>query len=86
MVYETQKKIKSLRNKLSKTEAQITDLEQQIAEIDVEMAINYDKVIAQPGFFDDYKQKKDQLDTLMAAWESIHEEIEVAEASQPKNE
>ncbi|MCB0375930.1 MAG: ABC transporter ATP-binding protein, partial [Sinomicrobium sp.] len=82
LTYETQKKLKSLRNKLSKAEAQITALEKQLAEVDMELAVNYDEVIAQPGFFDDYKQKKDALEALMASWESIHEAIAEAEAVQ----
>ena len=74
--YEQQKKQKSLQNKLSKVESQIATLEKEIAEIDVEMAINYEAVIAQPNFFDTYQKKKDTLEALMFDWESIHEELE----------
>ncbi len=74
--YEEQKKLKSLNNKLSKIEAQINQLEKEIKEIDVELAINYDEVISNPNFFDDYQSKKDSLNQLMEDWESIHEEID----------
>lgn len=82
--YAAQKKLKSLRNKLSKTEAQIADLEEEIARIDNAMAERYDELIAQPGFFDTYQQKKAQLDALMTSWEDLHEAIE--KASLPQSE
>ncbi|XLS28639.1 ABC-F family ATP-binding cassette domain-containing protein [Flavobacteriaceae bacterium M23B6Z8] len=74
--YEDQKKLKSLKNKLSKTESEINQLEKEIAGIDVEMAIDYDKVIAQEGFFDKYEAKKQRLETLMKDWEKIAEQLE----------
>lgn len=74
--YEDQKKLKSLNNKLSNTEAKINQLEKEIKEIDVELATNYDQVIAQPNFFDNYQAKKDQLFELMEIWEKITIELE----------
>ena len=74
--YEEQKKLKSLKNKLSKIESKIADLEKEIAEIDVEMAINYDQLIQQEGFFDNYQAKKQSLEQHMEAWEQLSEEIE----------
>lgn len=74
--YEDQKKLKSLNNRLSKVEANINKLEREIKEIDVELAINYDEVIAKPNFFDTYQKKKKDLDTLMEDWEKITEEID----------
>ena len=74
--YEDQKKLKSLNNKLSNTEAKINQLEKEIKEIDVELATNYDEVIAQPNFFDNYQAKKDQLSQLMETWEEITIELE----------
>lgn len=74
--YEDQKKLKSLNNKLSNTEAKINQLEKEIKEIDVELATNYDQVVAQPNFFDNYQAKKDQLSELMEIWEKITIELE----------
>lgn len=74
--YDTQKKLKSLNNKLSNLEASINDLEKVIKEIDVELATNYDQVVSDPKFFDRYQAKKDELETLMAQWEATHERIE----------
>ena len=79
--YEAQKKVKSLKNKLSKVESRIQQLEKELAAIDVEMAIDYDKVIAQEGFFDAYEAKKAELETLMAQWETVSEELETLETS-----
>ncbi|MCW8980999.1 MAG: ATP-binding cassette domain-containing protein, partial [Altibacter sp.] len=44
--YEDQKKQKSLTNKLSKIEANISRLEKEIKAIDLELSINYDATIA----------------------------------------
>ncbi len=74
--YEDQKKLKSLNNKLSNTESKINKLEKEIKEIDVSLAIDYDKTIAQPNFFDTYQAKKDKLASLMDDWEQIQEEID----------
>jgi ATP-binding cassette subfamily F protein 3 len=74
--YEQQKQLKSLNNRLSKTEASIATLEKDIKAIDLEMELNYDETVAKPGFFESYQAKKDQLDLLMSDWEKITESIE----------
>ncbi len=79
--YEQQKQVKKIKNRLSKTETQISDLEREIAEIDVELTINYDALVAQPDFFDNYQSKKDQLAALMDRWETLHLELEGLETS-----
>jgi len=74
--YKDQKKLKSLNNKLSNIESNINKLERNIKEIDVELATNYDKTVADPTFFDDYQAKKDELSRLMKDWENIQLELE----------
>lgn len=74
--YKDQKKLKSLQNKLSKAEANISKLEKEIKAIDVELAVNYDKTVADPTFFDSYQSKKDKLNKLMADWEKFQLELE----------
>jgi len=74
--YEDQKKLKSLNNKLSGIESKINQLEKEIKTIDVELATNYDRTVADPQFFDKYQAKKNKLETLMAEWETIQEELE----------
>ena len=74
--YKNQKKLKSLNNKLSKTEASITKLEEEIKEIDFELSVNYDETISQSNFFESYQEKKKDLDQLMVNWETITEEID----------
>ena len=74
--YENQKKLKSLNNKLSKIESNITQLEKEIKAIDVELEINYDATVADPKFFDTYQKKKADLQQLMEDWETIQMEIE----------
>ena len=77
--YEAQKKVKSLKNKLSKVEASISQLEKEIKEIDVELEVNYDATVSNPNFFNMYQEKKDTLEQLMEDWETVHLEIEEAE-------
>ncbi|MEM9647300.1 MAG: ABC-F family ATP-binding cassette domain-containing protein [Bacteroidota bacterium] len=74
--YQTQKKLKSLKNRLSGVEKKISQLEKDIANIDHEMLMDYDATIAKPGFFDDYQGKKDNLETLMEEWEKLSNELE----------
>jgi ATP-binding cassette subfamily F protein 3 len=74
--YENQKKQKSLTNKLSKTEAAIGKLENEIKDIDLSLALHYDKTIAQPHFFDKYQAKKEQLAKLFKDWETVSAQLE----------
>jgi ATP-binding cassette subfamily F protein 3 len=74
--YDDQKKLKSLNNRLSKVESQISQLEKKIKEIDVELAVNYEVVIASPNFYEDYQAKKEKLSKLMEDWEAIHEDLD----------
>ncbi|MDG1263214.1 MAG: ABC transporter ATP-binding protein, partial [Flavobacteriaceae bacterium] len=73
--YEIQKKIKSLRNRQSKIECEIADLENNIKGIDFELEINYEETIAKPNFFEEYNGKKDHLAVLMQKWEVVLEEL-----------
>ena len=73
--YQQQKRLKSLKNKQSKLEAKIADLEKEIKAIDFELEINYDATIALPNFFDDYTYKKDRLTAAMEDWEKTTEEL-----------
>ena len=74
--YEDQKRIKALKNKLSKIEQQIKALECEIKAIDVDLAVNYDAVVADPEFFDKYNAKKLSLDHLMDDWAEVTEALD----------
>lgn len=74
--YTEQKKLKSLQNKLSKTEAEISELENEIKAIDLELEINYDEQVKDPGFFDNYQALKARLKFLMNTWAEIAGSIE----------
>ncbi|MEM8846916.1 MAG: ABC-F family ATP-binding cassette domain-containing protein [Bacteroidota bacterium] len=75
--YQQQKRLKSLKNKLSGVEKKIAALEKEIAEIDHELLMNYDATIAKDGFFNSYEGKKKLLEELMGDWETLSEEMEV---------
>ncbi|UII74734.1 ATP-binding cassette domain-containing protein [Flagellimonas sp. HMM57] len=74
--YQIQKKIKSLKNKLSGVEKKITQLEQEIASIDHDLLMDYDSTIAKQGFFDGYQGKKNLLESLMEDWEKLSKDLE----------
>lgn len=71
--YEQQKEIKSLKNKLSKVEVKINKLEKTIKEKDVALAVDYDKTVADPDFFDSYQADKSELGNLMERWGNLQE-------------
>ena len=73
---DQEKELRKLKNKRSKVETQISDLETEITKIDLAMAENYDEVSSQPNFFENYKAKKAQLESLMSDWEIVEEEVE----------
>ncbi|MEZ4810648.1 MAG: ABC-F family ATP-binding cassette domain-containing protein [Allomuricauda sp.] len=74
--YQTQKKVKSLKNRLGGVEKNITQLEKEIAHIDHELLMDYDGTIAKPGFFDGYQKKKKLLESLMEDWEKLSHDLE----------
>jgi ATP-binding cassette subfamily F protein 3 len=74
--YKNQKKLKSIKNRLSAVESQISELERELSETDHELLMNYDKTIAEEGFFDAYQKKKKDLETLMKSWETLSLELE----------
>ncbi|WBU90130.1 ABC-F family ATP-binding cassette domain-containing protein [Cellulophaga omnivescoria] len=69
--YKDQKKIKSLKNKLSNVESEISTLESAIKKIDEKLLLEYEATIAEPDFFDKYEAKKKKLKQLMATWEDL---------------
>ena len=75
--YNDQKKFKSLNNKLSNTEAKISQLEKELKSKDSEMAANYEKAISTPDFLENYQHKKKELERLMKSWEQLQEELEM---------
>jgi ATP-binding cassette subfamily F protein 3 len=74
--YESQKKLKSLNNRLSNIESKINALEKEVKADDLELATNYDATAAHAGFFDRYQSKKDRLKKLMADWETVQFDLD----------
>jgi len=76
--FKDQKKIKSLKNKLSTCEGNIATLEKEIEDIDHNLLIDYDATIANPNFFESYQKKKADLEELMKRWEQLTIDLENA--------
>jgi ATP-binding cassette subfamily F protein 3 len=70
-----EKELRKLKNKLSRIETEIADLEVEIEKIDLALAQNYDEVSSQPNFFESYKAKKAKLDMLMEEWETVEKKV-----------
>ena len=75
LLYDNQKKLKSLNNKLSKVESKIGLLENEIKDLDNKLEDNYDKFAKEDGFFDNYQSKKSELNILMKDWELVQNQI-----------
>ncbi len=73
---EDEKKIKRLKNQLSKIEVQIDTIEKEILEMDTALAEDYEATSAAPNFFENYKTKKNMVETLMEEWSELEEKIE----------
>ncbi len=67
--------LKKLKNKLSKIETQMSDLEAEIKKADTALAADYAAVSAAPNFFEDYNAKKQQVDALLEEWEQVEQEV-----------
>ena len=74
--YQEQKRLKSLKNKLGSLEKRITALEREIGDMDHKLLMEYDQTVADPGFFDNYHDKKGELNGLMEEWEKMSNELE----------
>lgn len=77
--YRAQKKLKSLKNRLSGVEKRVQELETELAEIDHQLLLNYDQTITEDGFFDRYQGLKAQLEEHMQQWETLTGAVEDAE-------
>jgi len=71
------KQKKQLQNKLGKIESEISKLEKDILNDDIEISENFEKVSSDKDFFNKYKAKKSQVDDLMEQWEEIHNKLEI---------
>jgi len=74
--FSDQKEMKRLKNKLSKTEAEITKLEKELKTKDKQLANNYEETVTKPDFLTNYNKAKKKLGRLMEEWEEIQLEIE----------
>lgn len=74
--FKDQKRLKSLKNKLSSVESKIASLEKDIAEIDHSLLMDYDTTIDKPNFFEEYQEKKKQLEDCMKNWEQLILDLE----------
>ncbi|MDO3693780.1 ABC-F family ATP-binding cassette domain-containing protein [Wenyingzhuangia sp. chi5] len=72
---EEEKELKKLKNKFSKIERTISDLEKDIKKMDDQLAEDYEKHAADGTFFEKYQAKKDELDNLTEELFELDDEI-----------
>jgi ATP-binding cassette subfamily F protein 3 len=73
---EEEKVIKRIKNKISKLEVSIAELEKEIINLDAAIFENDETVIGNPDFFKTYQAKKDSLDELMETWSELQEQVD----------
>ena len=66
--YEAQKERKKINNQINKIETKITDLEKEIANMDLQISEN---ISISNDFLKNYQLKKQELDSLMEEWEEL---------------
>lgn len=74
--YKNQKELKKLKKKISGIERTIKSIEEWIKDTDLELEINYDQTIQQQNFFDNYQDRKGELEKLYAQWEDLELQLE----------
>lgn len=72
---EEEKELKRIKNRFSKVERSIADIETNIKKMDAQLAEDYEKHAADGTFFKKYQGQKDDLDTLMEELFELDEEI-----------
>ncbi len=73
---ETERVYRRLRRQAEESEAEITLLEKEIAEMNARLASGDRAVVSDPAFYASYEEKKKNLDVLMQRWETAHNELE----------
>ena len=71
-----QKQRKKLQNKLSKIEAEISELEKKIINDDARISENFELLHEDKDFFKLYNEKKSRVEELMGQWEIVQEQID----------
>lgn len=71
---EYERQLRKLKNKLSMTETEITNLEKKIAEI--ENILSKPENISETGLFTDYNNIREKHDQLLEYWEELHIQLE----------
>ena len=73
---ETERVYRRLRRQTEESEAEITLLEKEIAEMNNMLASGDSAVVSDPAFYNSYEEKKKNLEVLMQRWEEAHNELE----------
>ena len=68
---QSEKDIRKAKNKLSKLEKEVEELEVVLKDLDEQLAdpVRFKELSAEVGFFDGYEKKREKLDQLMGDWE-----------------
>jgi ATP-binding cassette subfamily F protein 3 len=73
---ETERVYRRLKRQTEESEAEITILEKEIADMDARLASGDNEVVSDTSFYNLYEEKKQRLDALMHRWEKMHGELE----------
>ena len=73
--YNDQKKVKQLKNKISKTESQIADLERELKTIEEELSKNH-QIASDSKFIEKYSTTKQRLEQCTEIWYELTEALQ----------
>jgi len=73
---ETERVYRRLKRQTEESEAEITLLEKEIADMDARLASGDNEAVSDTTFYNLYEEKKQRLDILMHKWEKMHSELE----------
>jgi ATP-binding cassette subfamily F protein 3 len=73
---ETERVYRRLCRQAEESEAEVTQLEEEIAVMDARLASGDSEIMSDASFFVSYEEKKRSLDMLMQRWEQAHTELE----------
>ncbi|MCT4622054.1 MAG: ABC-F family ATP-binding cassette domain-containing protein [Schleiferiaceae bacterium] len=78
---ELEKELRKVKNKHQKIEQRIEDLEEEVKSLDRDLQDpeKFKQLSTQPNFYEDYEQKKEDLNEAMTQWEMLSEDIETKE-------
>ncbi len=73
---ETERVLRRLQRRVTESEEQITAAETELAAMEKKLAEAGEEIVNNPGFYGEYNERKEKLESLLTEWEKAHDELE----------